>query len=167
MIVKNMLLYLRPLVRDVIPSAATISRRLVPERAQQERKNSLFALKEELKKGVSLGNYNINQGMVTDGSKNASSKNILAVVVKANDTRLLFDSIEEGARHDALSEATAHEALFKRVKEQLKDVSDKPIIRYLTTDSGGGIARARKILALRHPDIIFMGCQAHQIVFLN
>jgi hypothetical protein len=28
---------------------------------------------------------------------------------------------------------TAHEILFQRVEEELKDVSDKPIIRYLTS----------------------------------
>ena len=100
------------------------------------------------------------QGLITDGYKNVSSKHVLGVVVKANEVRMLYDSIEEGSRHDAISEAIEHEKLFDRVATDFGN----GVLRYVTTDSGGGVNRARKILALRHADKVFVACQAHQVV---
>ena len=72
----------------------------------------------------------------------------------------VYKKINLGTRHDAIEEARQHEELFKNVREALSVPVD-----YLTTDSCGSVARARRILALRHQTMIFTACQAHQVVF--
>jgi hypothetical protein len=67
--------------------------------------------------------------------------------------------IHIGSRHDAIEEARQHEELFIKVLEKTTIT-----ICYLTTDSCGSVARARRILALRRPQMIFSACQAHQVV---
>ena len=38
--------------------------------------------------------------MITDSYKNVSKKHVLGVVIKANNERFLFDSIEEGLQEN-------------------------------------------------------------------
>lgn len=98
----QLLTELRPLVADVIPSRKVISERLIPQRAKEEREWSILQLKKEASKGVVIGRTIFNVGMMTDGYKNVSSDHIMAIVIRGNEERLLFDSVEEGSSHDAI-----------------------------------------------------------------
>jgi len=55
-------------------------------------------------------------------------------------------------------------AVAKDLEEQILSLGMEAfIIRQLITDNAGACARARRILALRFPDMVFLPCWAHQV----
>ena len=95
-------------------------------------------------------------GLIVDGYKNVSSEHIESIIVSVGGTTFPVGMDGCGTEHDGLSIARFLERL-------LKTHGNKYNIKYVCTDDAGQCGRARRILALRYPHLVFMRCYAHQI----
>ncbi|CAM6074430.1 unnamed protein product [Sphagnum tenellum] len=85
---------------------------------------------------------------------------ILGVVLSLVGLCVTFGTFTCGSRHDGLAIAEHLEGILLSMIAQGWDVG-----AIVTANAGNG-ARARRILALRWPKIVFMLCYAHQINML-
>eukprot|EP00918_Siedleckia_nematoides_P107194 GHVU01233709.1.p1 GENE.GHVU01233709.1~~GHVU01233709.1.p1 ORF type:complete len:440 (-),score=38.69 GHVU01233709.1:76-1395(-) len=144
---RRLIKFLRPAVVDDIPGRKTLGGRLLKELASK----SAAAQKKTVMKYSKMAPL----GVVLDTYENTSRKHIMGINVHLFDGEWYYDAREAGEKHDGIAKAKKVEALFDEM--EAKDMT----VGSLCTDSDGGIARARRIMAPRWPRIIMSACQAH------
>jgi hypothetical protein len=112
---------------------------------------------EEVHKKIGQGRC---VGLVTDGWKDTSSKHVNGVVITTGDRSFSIDAEICGSDNDGVAVAREIEGLFDK---HVGPPFDIPRFKYYCSDDAGQQGRGRRILALRHPDIIFLRCYAHQV----
>lgn len=115
---------------------------------------------DELTKRANRGQY---VGLSSDGWMNINKNHILAVVLTCNDFHFTLDSVQCGDEHHGIAVAQETEAFFLELAKEDDRYGAQFDVRYFCSDDAGQCARARRMLALRWPHMIFMKCFAHQV----
>jgi len=97
---------------------------------------------------------------LSDAWENIAKTHILGVILSLAGLCVTFGTFTYGSRHDGLAIAEHLESILLLMIAQGWDVGA------IVTDNAGNCARARRILALRWPKIVFLFCYAHQINLL-
>jgi hypothetical protein len=97
---------------------------------------------------------------LVDGWEMANTKHCEGVILKLGSETFLLDALKGGSNHDGVSTARMWEEEIFFGDEGRKY---KEHVKYFMTDEAGYCGRAKRILALRHPNILFGKCWAHQI----
>lgn len=97
--------------------------------------------------------------IIVDGWEGVDRQHLLGVIMKAGSKMLLMGAIPEGSVHHAC--ATAKE--WEECLLLDKSTNGGRHLKYFLTDNAGNCAKARRILALRFPHIVFTHCWAHQV----
>ncbi len=97
---------------------------------------------------------------LSDAWENIAKTHILGVILSFASLCVMFGTFTYGSRHDGLAIAEHLESILLLMITQGWDVGA------IVTDNAGNYARARRILALRWPKIVFLFCYAHQINLL-
>lgn len=88
---------------------------------------------------------------------NVRKIHIEGVILKAGDEFFALQADQADYEHDGMAVARGWEVLIIRVGDEYHG------LYYFLSDDAGQCSRARRILALRHPHMIWMRCWAHQI----
>jgi hypothetical protein len=96
--------------------------------------------------------------MMVDGWEAIDKTHIEGVLLKAGQETFLLTAVPPGSEHHGIAVATMWENIIDTHAK-----AHKPWLRYFCSDNAGQCARARRILALRRPHIIWMFCWAHQV----
>lgn len=99
--------------------------------------------------------------LMLDGYQTSDGTHVLGAVIGIGPERFVLDAKEEGYEHDGI--ATAIE--IASVIDDVEQDGDFPI-GCVCTDDAGQCGRARRILALRYPHLVFLRCLAHQVNLL-
>lgn len=140
-----------PGLRDVLPSRRVLGGRVLKEhatRCAEKDTETLRALQEE-----TGGRINI----LSDVWKNISKEHLLGVQLTLFGVVLTYSLEPCDDRHDGLSTAEDLETIIKRA------IKDGWSIGACVTDNAGQCGRARRILAIRWPNIVFIICFAHDV----
>jgi hypothetical protein len=97
---------------------------------------------------------------LSDAWENIAKTHILGVIMSLASLCVTFGTFTCGSRHDGLAIAEHLESILLLMTAQGWDVGA------VVTNNAGNCARARRILALRWPKIVFLFCYAHQINLL-
>eukprot|EP00842_Homolaphlyctis_polyrhiza_P002059 jgi/Hompol1/2854/HPOL_006195-RA len=98
--------------------------------------------------------------ILSDGWENTSKDHLLGVVLSLAGATMTYGTFACGSRQDG-------QAIAEQLENILLDViSSGWVVGAIITDNAGNCARARRILALRWPNLIFLFCFAHQINLL-
>jgi hypothetical protein len=97
---------------------------------------------------------------LSDAWENIAKTHILGVILSFASLCVTFGTFTCGSRHDGLAIAEHLESILLLMIAQGWDVGA------IVTYNVGNCARARRILALRWPKIVFLFCYAHQINLL-
>jgi hypothetical protein len=92
-------------------------------------------------------------GLVTDDWKDTADNHVEGIIVTLGDETFAYGIMAGGTEHHGIAKARD---LYSNEDHNIQFV-------YVVTDDAGQFGRARRILALRHPHIIFLCCFAHQI----
>ena len=98
-------------------------------------------------------------GMEIDGGSNVNKMHIEGVIIKAGPATFTLDAPEADFEHHSIAVARGWEYFLTKDYPRYK-------FFYHVSDDAGQCARARRILALRHPHMLLMRCWAHQINFM-
>ena len=104
---------------------------------------------EELKKGHRAG-------MVVDTWSNVNKIHIEGVLITLGSSSFMLRSELSGFDHHGIAVASSWEGLIMSTYDKYK-------FHYFCSDDAGQCGRARRILALRYPFVMFNKCWAHQI----
>ena len=119
------------------------------KKAQREQWDALAALKSR----------NAFATLLLDGWKSVDNKHLLGSSVAVVNRLAILETTQEGSEHDGLAVARDMELLI--IKAHLRE---EIRLGAVTTDDAPQCARARRIMALRFSELIFLPCWAHQIV---
>lgn len=98
--------------------------------------------------------------VLSDGWQSIAKTHLLGVMLSLQGIISTYGTFACGHRHDAIALAEQVEELIVRMGDQGWNIGA------IVTDNAGNCARARRILALRWPKVIFLFCFAHQIQLL-
>ena len=96
--------------------------------------------------------------LILDGYKTSKNTHILGAVINIGSECYSLDAKEEGYQNHGVQTANEMASVF----EKLQADGNLPI-RCVCTHYAGQCGRARRILALRYPKLIFLRCLAHQV----
>jgi len=120
-----------------------------------------------IQEAVSTGEY---FGWIVDGWEMANSSHVEGVIYRCGRQSFLLDALEGLDTHHAIAIARQWEnnvigALVIKGNLAKDRVSRRfpSISKYFLSDDAGYCRRARQILALRYPHILFLKCKAHQV----
>ena len=99
-------------------------------------------------------------GIVVDGWEMINKVHIQGMMVNAGVKTFMLSIFKEGSSHHALVIAKTWEEDMLESKT-LMPFADQ--VKYFVSDDAGQCARARRILSLCHPHIMFHQCWAHQV----
>ena len=139
---------LRPLATKALPKRTEL-KKLITKRARL----AITDVHHEISLKVEDGH---GVGICVDGWESITKEHHDGVILFAGGEAYVVEFIRGGTEHHALAVATEWEELMKWHGE------DYPIL-YHCSDDAGHCARARRILRLRRPHILFMKCFAHQV----
>ena len=142
--------HVRPVVVPQLPSPYQVGGPILEEVALSGSGEEREAIKAHMAKGAL-------PGLVIDAFENTSRKHIMGLILALLDTWSCFDARETGTRHDGIAIGIFVEGVIKELEEAGFPISS------FCSDSDGGIARMRRILAKRWPKMIFSPCFAHLI----
>ena len=139
---------IRPGVSVQLPSRSKVKDLLIVAASDaQEQVNACIEL--ELKKGHKAG-------MVVDTWSNVNKIHVEGVLITLGSQSFMLESVLSGYKHHGIAVAKGWQCL-------LMDTYPQYTFHYFCSDDAGQCGRARRILALRFPFIIFNRCWAHQI----
>lgn len=148
---RRLMNFLRPGVQDQVPKRTCIGTTILRKRFKEaeERRDA------NIDRAKAAGHY---LGLIVDGWDTVNKSQLEGVMLKAGMHSYLLDAIDPGTEHHGIAVAKMWENIF--VKNAAVHMSR---LRYFISDNAGQCGRARRILALRHPYIVFMKCWAHQV----
>jgi hypothetical protein len=114
---------------------------------------ALDEVKEDITAKVEEG-YNV--GICVDGWESVSKEHLDGIILYVGGHAYSLETIKSGPEHDGLAVARDWEHLLKKHGELYP-------ISYHCSDDAGQCARARRILRLRWPHVLFTKCFAHQV----
>ena len=141
----------RPGVSSVLVGRTVISKRVLNERYKEAVANRDKRIDEVSKSGHFLG-------LIVDGWETNGRKTLKGVMLKAGPNAFLLTTHVPGSTHHGLAVAKMWEEIMDKPAQEYKDR-----VRFFLSDDAGQCARARRILALRHPHLIWIKCWAHQV----
>ena len=141
---------LRNTANTRIPGRTKVKEKLLVNAATIAKEDLLAHVKNELNKGHL-------PGLIVDVWMNVRKVHIEGVILKAGDGFFALQADQADFEHDGMAVARGWEGLIIRFGDEYHGLF------YFLSDDAGQCARARRILALRHPHIIWMRCWAHQI----
>ncbi|KAK1867796.1 hypothetical protein I4F81_010296 [Pyropia yezoensis] len=98
--------------------------------------------------------------LMCDGYERDDRVHVMGSIAGVLGLRYVLEAKEEGSAHHGLAAASAISGVLDRLK------SDGLAIGAVWTDDAGQCGRARRILALRYPSLVFLRCMAHQMNLL-
>lgn len=126
------------------------------DRVLDVRYNEAVARRDSKIRSLNLKGHYI--ALLVDGWETNTKSSLEGVMLKAGPTSFLLTSVQPGTEHHALAVAAMWEEIMTtHAKTYL------PRLRYFLSDDAGQCGRARRILALRHPHILWIKCWAHQV----
>jgi Protein of unknown function (DUF 659)/hAT family C-terminal dimerisation region len=141
---------IRPGASNSLPSRFMVAGKLLSERAEE----ALEWIEAMKKNAAEDGHY---AGLVVDTWMNVCKKHIEGVMLKYGLRTLPIDAqLQQSSDHHGIAIAKGWEALVKQLKDSVP-------LRYFVSDDAGQCGRARRILARRHPHILWLRCFAHQV----
>ena len=140
---------IRTMAASRIPGRTKTKEKLLRNAAIEAKEDLLQHIKNELQKGHLAG-------IIVDTWMNVAKVHLEGVILKAGDGFFALQADQADFEHHGVAVARGWEAL-------ILSFNDDYDIRYFLSDDAGQCGRARRILALRHPHMIFMRCWAHQI----
>jgi Protein of unknown function (DUF 659) len=141
---------LRNTANTRIPGRTKTKEKLLVNAATIAKEDLLEHVKKELDKGH-------HAGLIVDVWMNVRKIHIEGVILKAGDGFFALQADQADYEHDGMAVAQGWEGLIIRFGDEYDG------LHYFLSDDAGQCARARRILALRHPHMIWMRCWAHQI----
>lgn len=99
--------------------------------------------------------------LTLDGCQITDGTDILGAVIGIGPERFVLDGKEEGYEHHGIATALEKASLFDGVEQD----GHFPI-GCVYSDDAGQCGRARRILALRYPHLVFLRCLAHEVKWL-
>ena len=141
---------LRNTANTRIPGRTKLKEKLLVGAAKVAKDDLLELVKTELGKGH-------HAGLIVDVWMNVRKIHIEGVILKAGDEFFALQADQADYEHDGMAVARGWEVLIIRVGDEYHG------LYYFLSDDAGQCSRARRILALRHPHMIWMRCWAHQI----
>jgi hypothetical protein len=148
---KRMMDYLRPGVSSQLVQRKVMSDRVLDARFAE-------AIKRRDNKIKSFNDFGHYIALMVDGWETNTKATLEGVMLKAGPTSFLLTSVQPGTDHHALAVASMWENI---ISEHASNYISR--LRYFLSDDAGQCARARRILALRHPHIMWTKCWAHQV----
>jgi hypothetical protein len=119
---------------------------------------ALESMDEHKSEAVRNGHF---AGIIVDTWQNIAKLHVEAAMLKLGLRTYPINASTAGSDHHGIAVAQAWEQL---VKEQLDEEGRFRFpLRYFVSDDAGQCGRARRILALRYPFILWLRCFAHQI----
>eukprot|EP00644_Phytophthora_capsici_P005324 jgi/Phyca11/97103/e_gw1.1.1704.1 len=95
--------------------------------------------------------------LLSDVWQNISKDHLLGCQLSLFGELLTYDLLPAGDRHDGIAIAEQLESVLEKVLGEMWRVGG------VVTDDAGQCSRARRILALRWPHIVFLFCFAHDV----
>lgn len=95
--------------------------------------------------------------LMCDGYERQDRVHVMGSIVGVLGLRYVLEAKEERFSHDGLAAASAISCVLDRLK------SDGVAIGAVCTDDAGQCGRARRILALRYPSLVFLRCIVPQM----
>jgi hypothetical protein len=148
---KQLIQLIRPAAARVLPSRRQLSSSLLQNEANQSRLENLAAIRKVVDRGV-------RPALSCDGWMNITKTHILGIVLSAGKESTCYGSRFCGSEHNGVVIAKEMEELIIQIQKDGWNIGS------VCTDDAGQCSRARRILQLRHPNIHFESCQAHQMV---
>ena len=145
--------FLRPQSSRALKGRWWLSEKILNDRYNKALENRNKSILEAFMQGHHFG-------IVVDGWEMINKVHIQGVMVKAGPKSFLLSTYKEGDTHHALAIAKVWEEDILRT-DTLRPYAHK--VKYFVSDNAGQCARARRILSLRHPYILFHKCWAHQV----
>lgn len=147
---KYFLELVRPGISKVLPSRRVLGGRLLDEHARRCFDKAAIKLRTMQEIG---GRVNL----VSDVWQNVNKEHLSGTILTLFGEVLTYSLPQTGDRHDGIVTAQEIEEVLLRVQSEGWDVGA------VVTDDAGQCRRARQILALRWPKIVFLFCFAHDI----
>jgi hypothetical protein len=148
---KRVVSLLRPGTESTLLGRLTFSGRILQERYAE----AIVRRDANIEKLQQRGNY---IGLLVDGWQTSSKKSLEGVMLKAGATNFLLAAVEPGTDH--------HGIALARMWEGILSTEAAPYathLRYLLSVDAGQCGKARRILALRRPGMLWLKCWAHQV----
>lgn len=137
-------------------SRQLVKRKVMSDRVLNVRYNEAVARRDAKIASLNLKGHYI--ALLVDGWETNTKSSLEGVMLKAGPTSFLLTSVQPGTDHHAIAVAAMWEEIMtNHAKAYL------PRLRYFLSDDAGQCGRARRILALRHPHILWIKCWAHQV----
>eukprot|EP00918_Siedleckia_nematoides_P091810 GHVU01201583.1.p1 GENE.GHVU01201583.1~~GHVU01201583.1.p1 ORF type:complete len:772 (+),score=134.34 GHVU01201583.1:149-2464(+) len=162
--VVRVLEFLRPGCEKILPSARTVGGPLLAKTAKLERDKALDLVKNDLEKGGGLP-------LAMDGWKTTSGEHLIGVLVGHGKDAFPYEqalgtdgelveggNVQRGDEFDGMAAAKEMEA----IKTNVEGLCEHPVAG-VCTDDAGQYSRGRAILALRHPQLCWLKCTAHDV----
>eukprot|EP00170_Pyropia_yezoensis_P002135 contig_9020_g2139 len=151
---ENLVRLLRPTAVAHLPSRRQLAGRILHAAASEASTHSKAAV-------VRLLQGSARATLMLDGCKRSNNTHVLGAVLGIAEERLVLDSEDEGHQHDGISTAAATAGFIDRLAGE-----GEIRVGCGCTDDAGQCGRARSILALRYPALIFLRCLAQQVNLL-
>ena len=139
---------IRPNASSQLPSRSKVKDLLITAAASAQVQVNA-CIEEELRKGHRAG-------MVVDTWSNVNKIHVEGVLITLGGRSFMLESNLSGYKHHGIAVARGWQCL-------LMETYHKYTFHYFCSDDAGQCGRARRILALRFPFIIFNRCWAHQV----
>lgn len=137
-------------------SRQLVKHKVMSDRVLDVRYNEAVARRDAKIASLNLKGHYI--ALLVDGWETNTKSSLEGVMLKAGPTSFLLTSVKPGSEHHALAVAAMWEDIMSNHARTYL-----PRLRYFLSDDAGQCARARRILALRHPHILWIKCWAHQV----
>eukprot|EP00644_Phytophthora_capsici_P016660 jgi/Phyca11/122374/e_gw1.47.132.1 len=148
---KALLEYLCPGIGSYLPSRRVLGGRILKNHAAHCRDVQIQNLKQMQ---ITTGGY---VNFLSDVWQNISREHLLGCQLQLFGQSLTYSLPQAGSRHDGAAIAEEMDTILNQVANEGWDVGAG------VTDNAGQCGRARRILALRWPNMVFLFCFAHCI----
>ena len=140
---------IRPSASLNLPGREKVRTVLLATSTEDAQRSMETAIQQQLRAGH-------RPGLATDGWENVSKTHVEGIMLIAGGKSFPLEAIKAGSDHHGI-------AVAKGWEDVMHKYADTYTFSYLVSDDAGQCGRARRILALRHPYMIFLACWAHQI----
>ncbi|KAJ0412547.1 hypothetical protein ATCC90586_006914 [Pythium insidiosum] len=148
-----LLTFLCPGISAVMPSRRVLGGRMLRDVARQCAEKEIRELKGKQEY------YGGRVNLLSDVWQNVKKRHVLACQLSLFGATHTFAMVQVGSRHDGLVIA---EELENQIELAIGE-KHRWVIGACVTDNAGQCGRARRVLALRWPNIVFLHCFAHAV----
>jgi hypothetical protein len=150
----------RPGTSDIMPGRTKLSVKLLKDHAKAANIDRDAIIKSRV-----LGGQRV--GVAVDGMVMVSKVHVEAVAMTVGSKSYLIDTVEAGSINIGVYVASCWETelenIFTYLVKEVMKTETPHRIHYFVSDDAGQCGKARRILALRNPTVVFQKCMAHQV----